>query len=101
VAWDSVKNCLLPFQILSTRKRKDVKESDIKVCVCLYAFDLLYLNGESLLQRSLAERRVRLYDAFQEVEGKFSFARHMNASNVEEIQAFLDESVKGSCEGLM
>ncbi|CAG8479449.1 14868_t:CDS:10 [Dentiscutata erythropus] len=101
VAWDPVKNCLLPFQILSTRKRKDVKESEIKVCVCLYAFDLLYLNGESLLQKHLAERREHLYNAFQEVEGKFSFARHMNASNVEEIQTFLDESVKGSCEGLM
>ncbi|KAF0382843.1 ATP-dependent DNA ligase [Gigaspora margarita] len=101
VAWDPEKNCLLPFQILSTRKRKDVKESDIKVSVCLYAFDLLYLNGESLLQKSFTERREHLYNAFQEVEGKFSFARHMNASNVEEIQAFLDESVKGSCEGLM
>ncbi|CAG8519262.1 16403_t:CDS:10 [Cetraspora pellucida] len=101
VAWDPEKNCLLPFQILSTRKRKDVKESDIKVCVCLYAFDLLYLNGESLLQKSFTERRELLYNAFQEIEGKFAFARYMNASNVEEIQAFLDESVKASCEGLM
>ncbi|CAG8590884.1 291_t:CDS:10, partial [Cetraspora pellucida] len=101
VAWDPEKNCLLPFQILSTRKRKDVKESDIKVCVCLYAFDLLYLNGESLLQKSFTERREFLYNAFQEIEGKFAFARYMNASNVEEIQTFLDESVKASCEGLM
>lgn len=37
---------LLPFQELSRRKRKDVKVEDIQVRVCLFAFDLLYLNGE-------------------------------------------------------
>jgi len=46
VAWDIEKNCPLPFQVLSTRKRKAVKESEIKVKVCLFASDLLYLNGE-------------------------------------------------------
>ena len=47
---------LLPFQELSRRKRKDVKVEDIKVWVCLFAFDLLYLNGEvgrCILPRSL------------------------------------------------
>jgi DNA ligase 1 len=37
---------LLPFQELSKRKRKDVKVEDIQVTVCLFAFDLLFLNGE-------------------------------------------------------
>jgi len=37
---------LMPFQELSRRKRKDVKVEDILVRVCLFAFDLLYLNGE-------------------------------------------------------
>ena len=37
---------LLPFQELSRRKRKDVKAEDIKVNVCLFAFDLLFLDGE-------------------------------------------------------
>ncbi|OMJ18656.1 DNA ligase 1 [Smittium culicis] len=46
VAWDITKNCILPFQVLSTRKRKDVKESEISVQVCLFAFDILFLNGE-------------------------------------------------------
>lgn len=40
---------MLPFQELSRRKRKDVKEEDIKVKVHLFAFDLLYLNGEVCL----------------------------------------------------
>ena len=37
---------LMPFQELSRRKRKDVKVEDILVRVCLFGFDLLYLNGE-------------------------------------------------------
>jgi DNA ligase-1 len=36
---------LMPFQELSRRKRKDVKVEDILVRVCLFGFDLLYLNG--------------------------------------------------------
>lgn len=46
VAWNPEEQRLLPFQELSRRKRKDVKEEDIKVKVHLFAFDLLYLNGK-------------------------------------------------------
>jgi DNA ligase-1 len=46
VAWDLVEKKLLPFQQLMTRKRKDVKVEDVKVKVCVFAFDILFLNGE-------------------------------------------------------
>ena len=46
VAWDTVEKKVLPFQQLMTRKRKDVKVEDVKVKVCVFAFDILYLNGE-------------------------------------------------------
>lgn len=46
VAFDLETKKLLPFQDLSRRKRKDVKAEDITVRVHLFAFDLLYLNGE-------------------------------------------------------
>lgn len=46
VAWDTVSKKVLPFQQLMTRKRKDVKAEDVKVQVCIFAFDLLFLNGE-------------------------------------------------------
>ncbi|KAJ3183986.1 tRNA ligase [Gaertneriomyces sp. JEL0708] len=101
VAWDRDKKCILPFQVLSTRKRKDVQTSDIQVQVCVFAFDLLYLNGEPLTTKSLKERRDIMYENFHEVDGIFTFAKHMESSNVEEMQTFLDESVEGNCEGLM
>ncbi|KAG2178242.1 hypothetical protein INT43_003495 [Umbelopsis isabellina] len=101
VAWDREKKCILPFQVLSTRKRKDVKEEDIKVQVCIFAFDCLFLNGESLLQKPLSERREKLRAAFVETEGQFAFARHMDSNVIDDIQSFLDTSIQGNCEGLM
>ncbi|KAF9085425.1 hypothetical protein BGX23_009674 [Mortierella sp. AD031] len=101
VAWDREQKCILPFQVLSTRKRKDVKEEDIKVQVCIFTFDLLYLNGESLLREPLAKRRELLLEHFNEIDGEFAFAKSMNSTQIEDIQIFLDQSVADNCEGLM
>ena len=118
VAIEKTTGKLMPFQELSKRKRKDVKVEDIQVRVCLFAFDLLYLNGEvwvyqtpfhdmthgcfqPLLQRSLRERRELLRKHFQIVPGEFDFAKYSDGESTDEIQAFLEESVKDGCEGLM
>lgn len=101
VAWDVVEKKLLPFQQLMTRKKKDVKIEDVKIKVCVFAFDLLYLNGEPVVEKSLRERRELLHNSFTPVEGEFAFATYMNSQEINDIQHFLDESVKASCEGLM
>lgn len=101
VAWDTVEKKVLPFQQLMTRKKKDVKVEDVKVKVCVFAFDLLYLNGEAVVEKPLRERRELLQKALIPIEGEFAFATHMNGQELDEIQTFLDESVKASCEGLM
>ncbi|KAK4138314.1 ATP-dependent DNA ligase [Trichocladium antarcticum] len=101
VAWDVVEKKVLPFQQLMTRKKKDVRVEDVKVKVCVFAFDLLYLNGEAVVEKSLRERRELLHRSFQPVEGEFSFATAMDGQELDEIQTFLDESVRASCEGLM
>mmetsp|Transcript_20739 Transcript_20739/g.33804 ORF Transcript_20739/g.33804 Transcript_20739/m.33804 type:complete len:408 (+) Transcript_20739:974-2197(+) len=101
VAYDVEKQTLLPFQILSTRSRKDVAAGDVKVKVMVCAFDLLYLNGRPLLETSLTERRALLKKHFTPVENKFCFATSFDGKDVEEITAFLEQSVKDKCEGLM
>ncbi|KFY27090.1 hypothetical protein V493_03701 [Pseudogymnoascus sp. VKM F-4281 (FW-2241)] len=101
VAWDMVEKKVLPFQQLMTRKKKDVKSADVKVKVCVFAFDILFLNGEAVVEKPLRERRSLLHSAFAPVEGEFAFATSMNGQEIDEIQTFLDDSVKASCEGLM
>lgn len=101
VAWDRETKKILPFQVLSTRKRKGVDEKDIKVHICLFAFDILYFNGKSLITLSLKERRGVLSENLKPIEGKFQFATAKNSSNLDELQQFLDQSVKDACEGLM
>ncbi|KAM8839059.1 DNA ligase 1 [Synchiropus picturatus] len=101
VAWDREKKQIQPFQVLTTRKRKDVDASEIKVQVCVYAFDLLYLNGESLVRQPLSRRRELLKESFTEVEGEFVFARSIDSDNTDTIAEFLEQSVRDSCEGLM
>ncbi|KAL2807655.1 hypothetical protein BJX63DRAFT_411596 [Aspergillus granulosus] len=101
VAWDTVNKKVLPFQQLMTRKRKDVKAEDVKVKVCVFAFDLLFLNDEPTVKKSLRERRELLHESFQVIEGEFKFAQYGDTNDLDEIQNLLDDSVKASCEGLM
>ncbi|KAF9597190.1 hypothetical protein IFM89_016331 [Coptis chinensis] len=101
VAYDREKQKILPFQVLSTRARKGVVMSDITVKVCIFAFDILYLNGQSLLQEQLKVRRELLYNSFQEVPGEFYFATAITSNDLEEIQKFLDAAVNSGCEGLI
>ncbi|KAL5003330.1 ATP-dependent DNA ligase [Aspergillus recurvatus] len=101
VAWDVEAKKVLPFQQLMTRKRKDVRAEDVKVKVCVFAFDLLFLNGEPTVKKSLRQRRDLLHSSFQSVEGEFQFAQYDNTNDLEQIQTLLDDSVKASCEGLM
>ncbi|PVU92054.1 hypothetical protein BB561_004059 [Smittium simulii] len=101
VAWDTAKNCILPFQILSTRKRKDVKENEITVQVCLFVFDILYLNNQSLLQTPFEKRRQVLKDTFVYTPGTLEYAKHENLNEIDDIQTFLDKSIINNCEGLM
>lgn len=115
VAWDKENNAILPFQVwtikddkiqfyndrkffpsppvkkififqvLIKRKRKDVAESDIKVPVCVYMFDLLYLNGKPLVKEKFIDRRRLLQENFNEVLGEWTFAKSIDTTKMEEV----------------
>lgn len=101
VAFNIEEDKLLSFQILSTRARKNVKEEDIKVTVCLFPFDLVYLNGESLVKKPLRFRRDKMKSVIPVIPGKLQFAVGRDLSCAEEVEAFLTEAVDHQCEGLM
>lgn len=54
-----------------------------------------------MLHKELKERRQLLFEHFKPVESEFAFAQSSDATQTEEIQTFLEESVKDGCEGLM
>jgi DNA ligase-1 len=48
------------------------------------------------VKEPLIKRRSLLCENFQEVEGEFKFATSNDTSTMEEVQVFLEESVKGN-----
>lgn len=100
VAFDKTKNKILPFQQLTTRSRKNVDVSQITIHVCMFVFDILYLNDEILTKKTLRERRDILYKTFTENE-YIQFAKNLSSENTSEIEGFMTESIASGCEGLI
>lgn len=97
---------LLPFQILSTRRgTKSIAANSSSasiVQVRVFAFDLMYLNGTSLLEKPLVERIKLLRESFQETKG-FSYASSIELPSYDEVKIseYLQKAVEGGAEGLM
>lgn len=49
------------------------------------------------MKQPFKKRRALLKENFKEAEGEWTFANSLDTSSMEEVQDFLDESVKGYC----
>jgi DNA ligase-1 len=103
VAVDRETGELKNFQTLTNRARKDVAIGDIKIDVCLFAFDLMYLNGQSLLDRPFRERRELLRSLFIEVPHHFTWVKSLEATSgdSETVLEFFKSALENKCEGIM
>jgi DNA ligase-1 len=103
VAVDQESGELKTFQTLANRARKDVAIGSVKVSVCLFSFDLMYLNGESLLNRPLRERRELLRGLFPEVPNQFTWVKSIDATSQdsETVLEFFKSATNIKCEGIM
>jgi DNA ligase-1 len=103
VAVDRETGDLQPFQVLTNRAKKNVEIGEIKVNVCLFAFDLMYLNGEPLLDRSFRERRELLRSLFVEIPKHFTWVKSMDATSAdsEPVLEFFKSATDVKCEGIM
>lgn len=75
VAYDHEKHEILPFQVLSTRKRKDVECGNITVKICLFLFDCIRANGRQLTSLSLKERLQILTTHIPQLPGRLLHAQ--------------------------
>ncbi|KAF8737403.1 hypothetical protein AX14_012902 [Amanita brunnescens Koide BX004] len=108
VAIDPLTTELKSFQELSNRARKDVDLNDIRVSVCVFAFDLMYFNGEILLEKVFRERRKVLRVQFPPFKpstkgaAQFDIVRSCESTEGEAmVQLFWKQAVESRCEGLM
>ncbi|EQL01239.1 hypothetical protein G6O67_001227 [Ophiocordyceps sinensis] len=103
VAVDRETGALKNFQALTNRARKDVAIDAIKIDVCLFSFDLMYLNGQPLLNRPFRERRELLRSLFVEIPHHFAWVKSLDATSAdsETVLEFFKSATDSKCEGLM
>ncbi len=89
------------FQTLMQRKRKTEIEKYIKkVPVALYVFDLLYLNGKSLMNESLHVRSAEIEKILYK-RNRIRRIEMIQSESVEEIQAFFEKMLANGNEGII
>ncbi|KAH6623353.1 hypothetical protein F5144DRAFT_359001 [Chaetomium tenue] len=103
VAVDRATGELKNFQTLTNRARKDVAIGAITIDVCLFAFDLMYLNGESLLDQPFRRRRDLLRSLFVEIPHHFTWVKSLDATSQdsEPVLEFFKSALENKCEGIM
>jgi len=89
----------VPFQHLMRRFKRVHAIEDIieKIPVKLYLFDILYLNGESLISVPYVQRRQILAENI----GEISLTKQIVTDNVDEAEQFLKEAMEAGHEGLV
>ena len=93
----------VPFQQLSQRiKRKyDIPRLAQEIPVSVYVFDLLYVDGSSLLNRPLGERLEQLESMLGPVGESFRRAEYLRTDSLAAARDFYEMAVDGGHEGIM
>ena len=97
----AIDNCgyPIPFQHLMRRFKRVYAIEDMaeKIPVQLYLFDILYLNGESLIALPYLQRRKIL----AENSGEIPLTKQIVTDKKEDAEKFLKEAIDAGHEGLM
>jgi DNA ligase-1 len=98
IAIDS-KGHPIPFQHLMRRFKRvhDIRDIAETVPVKLYLFDILYLNGESLISLPYLQRRQILVGN----AGRIPLTKQIITDSIEEAESFLKEAIDSGHEGLI
>ncbi|KAF9563995.1 ATP-dependent DNA ligase [Agrocybe pediades] len=100
LVWDPVSERNLPFGTLKTAALdKSKKEHNPRPC--FKVFDLVYLNGQSLIHRSTAFRKKNLKACLTEVKGRIELAVEFKGKTAKDIREKMDEVMAARGEGLV
>lgn len=99
VGYDPKTNKVLPFQLTITRKRKhEVAETAKAVPLRFFVFDILSLNGKSLIEEPYFVRRKTLNEVIRENEILVA-DEYFKSSEPVEIQKMHDDFLREGFEG--
>lgn len=103
IAYDEKKDRFLPFQETVQRKRKHgVKEAVEKYPLVLFVFDILYKDGETLLNKPFKERRKILEGVIKnDSRGTIRITRQETVSDAEKMRNLIAEYLSEGLEGGM
>lgn len=103
IVYDEDTDTFLPFQETVKRKRKhDIESVSQELPLQLYIFDLLYLDGHSLLQETHAHRRQQLLTIFKNVTTKsLQVISQEHISTAKELEAYFLRTIGAGLEGLV
>ncbi len=100
LAFNEEKQRFYSFQETMHRRRKyGVKEASKNYPLFLYAFDIMYLNGEDFTLKPFKERRKTLESLFPFENLKLS--NLVYADSISSISSFFKESISKGLEGIM
>ncbi|MFX0072899.1 MAG: ATP-dependent DNA ligase [Candidatus Hermodarchaeota archaeon] len=101
VAMDAVYEKMLPFQVLSQRRRKyDIDNITKEVPVCLFVFDLLKFGNESYVKKPLPKRREILEKIVQERD-ELRLVKSELINSTDELLEFFNKARNEGTEGIM
>ncbi|PPQ96588.1 hypothetical protein CVT26_006325 [Gymnopilus dilepis] len=100
LVWDPVSERNLPFGTLKTAALdKSKKEHNPRPC--FKVFDLLYLNGQSLLHRSTTFRKRNMRQCLKEISGRIEFVTEYKGKTAKDVRERMDQVMASRGEGLI
>ncbi|KAI0664220.1 DNA ligase 4 [Cubamyces menziesii] len=100
LVWDPVSERNLPFGTLKTAAI-DKSKKELNPRPCFKVFDLLYLNGMSLLHKSLKFRKRNLRSCLKEVPGRIEFVSEFEGRTAKDVRKRMDDIIANRGEGLI
>ncbi|CDO73307.1 hypothetical protein BN946_scf185008.g69 [Trametes cinnabarina] len=100
LVWDPISERNLPFGTLKTAAI-DRSKTELSPRPCFKVFDLLYLNGMSLLHKSLKFRKRNLRSCLTEVPGRIEFLIEFEGRTAKDVRQRMDEIIANRGEGLI
>ena len=101
VAMDPFYEKMLPFQVLSKRRRvHDIEDVAKEVPVSVFLFDLLMCENESYIDKPLPERREKLEEVIVEKDN-LRLVKSVSINSTDELLDFFNMARKEGTEGIM